>query len=952
MPPIVHTYQHFHEKFEKAMKRKILIGDIRISDLEYKDLLPIAKNRILTHSQNGYHACCDSVLALALVQIAARECHGRAYWTFVQKILGLKMDQNDSRHIGLIFIGTLKQYGCGIYSSEDSTQNAYVQNILIQAIIPDQEMEGLFDVVWSFYDVSLLRRMPESPQELTDEIKAFLRFVELSVSEEEETTSPAKYQGRRTLTVRKATKHVLMNYPQRSIRLIRTLFILIHKRHFGQPMPLRPSSRFTKIFLNWDLPTYEPWTGSHRGGGPRYYSQPHLHLDTGSGALSLVYPRQRLDISCEIPEEIKCLPLRVSFGETVVELELNLQKVQNGVRTIERPIPLPLSAAFDGITTEIQVLGGIKSHTIGAARYRYLGMDGDEISSPRDGGFLILAHPDLEVGENGVVGIQELKGAVLYHMDTEEDGIFRIGGRVLHSRVTQQRGLMKIHQVEGVAAWRAGNELPVYSQPPMLLLEFESFDQRGYSICIGDAQLPLKDVLGEMIHALEIEDGKQNPLYLLDTTRLECNRTDGVKSIRIERPATRFVAVYPYLLLQDATFEFDEPQYLFSPRAMLNVSCRSLDRLVQRSGDEVGKDDSLHIGIDLTLGNSCQRMDWTGESDEVSLAIRIPCLLWRMNGSEWRSDSPNAAKIWFEDFTGLLEVELPHATGMLLRLDGGRGARIESEYDRGTRTFRFDLDRCKDAFLSERGTFQVKLDIGLANEVRTLDFASVISRCYASLVSRTQDCAEGRITGRFHIIGKDPCHVSMYREGVVLLEDVPLSDSGFAFEGEVSKGWFRVLLHQIREDELGFETQRYVIFDETVMIDDRMDYSYSRFVLKTFDFGNRQQELGPDHRILLTKKTSRNQYAGSLTRSIAGSDVEDKRVLNCRVTYPDIVDPMRFMLEVEDDEEWTDFIYDIQNRCLVLQEPRGLSRHVKYTRYALLYPETIFRTDRLDEVKT
>jgi hypothetical protein len=129
-----------------------------------------------------------------------------------------------------------------------------------------------------------------------------------------------------------------------------------------------------------------------------------------------------------------------------------------------------------------------------------------------------------------------------------------------------------------------------------------------------------------------------------------------------------------------------------------------------------------------------------------------------------------------------------------------------------------------------------------------------------------------------------------------------------------------------------------------------MDYSLSSFLVLSFEYEERQYEIGPRHKVILEKKTGKNSYQGTLFRPMAGSSREICRSLPCRVTYPNVEDTTCFELVVDYCGEWNAFLYDHRNKSLLDEEPAGLSKRIAYVNYLLVLPETVFRTNMLTEV--
>lgn len=113
----VKTMKDYDEFLEKCD----FIGDIEITEEEYKDLIAATKREINQALHLASHNIKNkSIVAIALVQIGIRECKGRNYWDEVHRVL----ETNDNTRS--IVYNILKETPAVLDMSEDLVQR--IQN--------------------------------------------------------------------------------------------------------------------------------------------------------------------------------------------------------------------------------------------------------------------------------------------------------------------------------------------------------------------------------------------------------------------------------------------------------------------------------------------------------------------------------------------------------------------------------------------------------------------------------------------------------------------------------------------------------------------------------------------------------------------------------------------------------------------------------------------------------
>jgi len=478
----------------------------------------------------------------------------------------------------------------------------------------------------------------------------------------------------------------------------------------------------------------------------------------------------------------------------------------------------------------------------------------------------------------------------------------------------------------------------------MLLLKLEDFERSNHALHVGSRRIVLNSLAQDTLAKLDPGDGTESRTYLLDTSGFEENATDGPKSVLIDKADTPLKPRESYLLLRGAEFAFVDGPFRFVPRASLRVTAERRFPFRLRSGEAYPENGGeMHV-VDLAQENAEVRYEGQGALSGIELRIGIPCLRWRLGGGAWRTDCPNGEPFWHAEFTGILRIHDPEAVRMTLEMDDERRTRVEGEPSRSESCFLFDLDRFRDPLLRQRGTFGIALVLETERETIRLGFAKVVNRNYAYLVQRTQDCEEGCLQGRFEIVGRNPCFLTVTREGETKprLESVRLVDGAFRAEGRLSKGRYRFVLREQVADAMGFGSQSYVVFDEMESIDDRNDLTGRSLEILSFDWNGRLEEIR-SHRLVLTSRESKDRYHGTLTREPFGSANERKETFGCEIAFPQPNDLVISEICVFDGDEYVPFIFCVPHRVLLKSEPKGLPGWRKYRDYVLLEPDTRFR---------
>ena len=289
------------KKITRYFDKKPYLGDILITDEEYKVLLSYSRNLIssamsIMSSVDGYDDA--PFLVLALIQIGIRTYDGR-YWPHVRQELNMVIGAAEQGFLGRTVTHTLKKHG-----KIELGESQYVNTILFHGFVSNYYAPGLFELLYQYFSNDLERDINRND---TQQMKYLMETLHRKAEAGDESV----LLGEHTSRAYKLKKHTLdaiaANERHSSMRL-RYLLRLIDKAFWNGHLPQNPVSRLTKLFLIWkeksaafrdDLQKREHDLIVNRK--KKHFIAPYLFADFSHGTFEIVCPSRLVKPGDRIP---------------------------------------------------------------------------------------------------------------------------------------------------------------------------------------------------------------------------------------------------------------------------------------------------------------------------------------------------------------------------------------------------------------------------------------------------------------------------------------------------------------------------------------------------------------------------------------------------------------------------------------------------------------------------
>lgn len=372
-----------------------LIGQIKVSDEEYNELLSYVRDKV-RYSYVQSIVPVDEVLSVAMVQIAICVYAEGNYWDCFNEEIGIDIAQNKKNYFAQIFAKTIKQYGLFELEQENLSKYSYVENIKAHTFVPNTYLHNYFDFLFSFYDRNLFRQLTD---DIVEDIDDLIGFVSDSLSRngdivsiEKSGTKPAK-----SYKLLKATRSLIA---QSTTVVSDTFFdhlVLMDNYYYDGKLP-QNTDRFSDAFQDWVEKKNSEINASDsisrkRKAKESFFHRPHFLIDRNNSQLYLVIPSQKFRAEGFVNDA----KAEISVGGQVITKHLEVYKAY-GVLFSEE-IKLPITDLFAEYKVVISA-NATQEYFIPSKEYRIFDEDFDENSKLKKGTNYLLVQNGLYVSGN------------------------------------------------------------------------------------------------------------------------------------------------------------------------------------------------------------------------------------------------------------------------------------------------------------------------------------------------------------------------------------------------------------------------------------------------------------------------------------------------------------------------------------------------------------------------
>lgn len=921
LPPFSKLKRRIRQEFPQIK----LIGDIAISDEEYRLLVKYVKDVNERMVRGTASIQVDPVLAVALVQIGIRH-YDSDYWSKVAAEIGKpNIPTNQQTKFRLSFQKTLQHFELACLKD-----GGRISNILMHGFVSNHYAPDLFNFLFAFYDLDLERDLSRLNRQLMDELIAIIIKNDNT--------------GRTYLLVQQTADAVAVLGGEAKIRIGRLLRLI--DRCFWDQLQLTPESsvnRLVRQFAIWQTSSdtfaskvRQYHSGSNAGTRKRSFSSPYLHYRFNDRSFCVTLPTQLIPASItsdiywtlSYGDERHCVPVKL-YAEGVT-----------GNKTEEKSFILPAERIFTDLHFALMSNNTqLRRFQIIADSIRFFDRKGNFISPAlvTAGEVLAFTHPD-EIPISDAYSASERVGNLLLTYFHFQDGdILRLpNGNPLVIGKQLVEGILPRGRVAGAYVVNAtGEQIPVYNKPPTILIKIKASRAPGTVISVNQRRSRLFD--NDTTH-FAWPDGGGEFGYLVNLGTYGYT-DDGTYQVLVDVPNDQTRRYWRFALISNFEFQFEDAPYVFVPRGTIRFHDE-----VKVTPDKhcvaIKNENAFKFHIDAQTDFIMLAI--ATATTELPLRIYVPVLKWKFDQGEWQIGQP--PKLWHSELPNFIYVKYPDDQPTL-SLDEGGSKYLARQSARFTKVKSEHLFKCEmTRFKSWLGRAQAKRQVYLDLPNRRQEFFQIVTRSIVDSCLIQADYDRSLLVGELEIMGKSDYYVDIQYDNELLSEKLPLKNGKFELPCSLANGQYCISIFEAEANDTGFGEITFLPIGK-----------FNQQLLNPHDLQG--QDLMLNHvknneedvfRLNfsctyivrnLEKDTDMigNIYNGNLYA--LGRFGQELTSMPVRVEFHDLNKLSQARISVLYYDEYYEFLYDEKERILVAEEQPNLPKAECYRRYTPLYTD-------------
>lgn len=938
-------------KISKQFKKKLLIGDIALSEEDLTELKKhLTEELQRLNFSSFFKPHYPQLFALGLVRFAMKQYEQKTFWPYFYDEYGVFVDGNKQCELHDIFRTIMVTNG----KKYDDDVSMKIDNISMHSFVTDKCAPQLFDYLFYFWRVDLNRNIDNLRGATGKEIYKLL-LEEMSQTKQ---------------NVGNVMKHtslaIINNKPSCNLR-IRRILNLIDECYWNQTEVPNTGNRINSLLNNWMSnpkgefqKAYQQKQRLHSVRGESLFSSPLLCINYTTNLFSIKLPRQILK-GCtedEYPQWI------IEDENKIVDsITPDLLQSKIAIQTDECEVALDSKYLFKKLKLILaSSVHKYVSFSIRFVGYRFFNEKGELVSY--DNKYIPCGNltcfslspefPKVLYGDELKVYLYENLHVCQYNL-THGDILLFPDKTAIQAGEKLQDGLTGAHALLDVHAVDNDSEIDVYNKLPKVLFKSTHEQMTGAGLFVknscGEKRFKVVD---KNYYEFKLDDTLDDIYaYVIDLNDFEI--PEGFVHIHLDIPHGKWSYNYDICYLKDLHFEFVGAPYVFSEWGRIEFAKDTPILIDDDTWDQTENTNRLFFNFDKsnkdcsTKVEDCSlNLDYLFNNEKLKLSFDIPALFWKYDkDDEWSSNSP--ADVLLKSIPSYMYVKGPFAfTGKRTYLDLEEDTleeetRIAVQRASGQNYFEFpllqmkswlnhDMDSCKVSIIldgSKHHLFNVICRSKILNHIIYGDFEN------------------GIIYGKFDIEGAEQYIVNVSREDVKIAE-VSLIDGRFDIEAHVEEGKYDVTVFELEDSDDGFDdAPSFVIGKFEVDIVDKFNLADKSIEITAIQDSNKRfKPLELFARHIVTDLMRVGSYADFLllNRDIVGirGDIDFEEclyytgilrvVINDRetaafdvlLTFYDKVDILKvIILRFVDDEkypEYQELFYNALTRTLIEKE--------------------------------
>lgn len=808
---ILSPAEKFYKHIEREFDKKILLGDIIISEDEEGYLKEYMVSCLSFLDSNGSISCdvliYPKVFAFGLVRYAMKYYSQKTFWPYFKKEYGVEVKVQNQSVIHDEFKDIMLKY----HKRYDGNNKMKIDNISMHSFVTDRCADQFFDFLFDFWRIALKRNF----ENIYDQ-KGKAYFDNLLEKIGENYNSPINNVMKHTSMALKCNKKSCVLRIKRILKLIDDCF-------WNQMTELPQTGNRINILL-------QKWMQNKNCKFAKEYKVVNRKVGIrGEKLLSaplLCVNFYRNEFSIKLPQEIlkHCTDFEHPYWEIKAEgllaisIEPTLYNGSIGYYTQECEISLPQEYLFCKITA-----------TLLSAERRYANyhFKETELRFFNDKGVLI-DHTKGYISEGLNVAYGKTVECFPQIMDKAsslavdggefwvkqyqlEDGdiLLLSDGHAIPVGKRIAEGLIGSQPIKDVFVTDGDEQLSVYNTLPKILFKSKREQLGGTALFINDT---LYQVSKLSYHEFKLDDSFEDIYaYLIDLKAYI--QDDGIYSIRVDIPQSQAKYHYKFVYLKDLYFRFIDAPYIFKDTATIAFD-KKANIKIDKEWDISPNENSLQFNFDAESDDYCKdvedrflTLNYIAGSEEITLSFTIPALFWKYKKEEqWKHKQP--ADMSIKKIPSHLYVYGPFDfknKNTHLNIDdietGFDETDIYAEKVKDENYYSFNLSNIKSWLDYSLPLRPVSLTLN-GNKIA---FVNIVCRSSINKVNLSGDYKHNTIYGNFDISGSGEFTVKIKHNGEIIGQDIPIENGKFELETENLGGTYEITVYEIIEDESGFD---------------------------------------------------------------------------------------------------------------------------------------------------
>lgn len=908
---MVNQYNELKEYLKKEIPNKNLLGDIRISETQYKLLIEYFIYQTLLeikphYQDGGYKLLSDPAYAVALVQIGIHFYDGRL-WPHIEKILGQKINNSIRDRIHDRFFLTLKRYNKIVENDSE-----IVNTILMHGFVSNHYIGYLFDYLYRFYVIDLER-------DLTWEgySESLNYMIDMIQKGEVENLSQS---NRKYMLVKQTVDGIRVSKKQSVNMKFRWLLKTIDKLVFNDDVNEKSNSRLISEFINWSRNSENKkrfdreYNSSNKNKLKRNIS-PKIIYKPRNNVFTLSIPGQRF--TARHSAEIEAY---LTIGDKREFLNLGRNELSTLIKTNDYERDITWNDLFKPISIEIKIESFTKTfNVLTGDPFVVFDEDYESARIEKDRQILLKGQNYCFIKPDTILNSSCKLDLILkniyfenysFHID-DSDYIVINNSKLFIPKIQVEDGISSSYLVPNIKC----SNFDVYKKVPLIFFKTKENAINGTIIKI-DGQL-IKDE--SLISTVEIYADSTIQAILNPSKYISNN---GIHDIEIDVPniPTRR---YKFVLINELEYSFSNNPYIFVNDGVVEFNNENIKSNLENSNGV----------FQFEIDGNLEKLNFNFIEGNINLPLELDVPIFKIEYVDGSKSISSLGEIWHKDFPFDMRLKYSYPYKIFVDNDTEYDQTIEAEIHNGLYTC--DLTKLK-TYIYEGDDFQSKLYIESENQL--FNFATIFTASQIIEVSPIEyDEDNSLIYGSFKMTGDDVIYLTAtHIESKTIICDKQRIDSNtFSFMSDGLSGTYKLEFLIVKK---GFGKSYKVIYTTTKrLITDNLENLHFQILCHYKGLNRFQPTIHNDKRYLSNlSKVEDNIYNAELIFGNRGKYSKDevtpvKVEIIKKEHYWSVL--INIIDEFEGEEDLIPLLFDRDYKYVIEEEISELPARSRYKRY-------------------